>query len=434
MPLIHSQRLANEIVREECFPFPFGDALFRFEAARTGRLDAAVRRETAMSFSATIESPRGAKWVLALAALVLALAQPALALETTARAALMVDLGSGTLLFEKNADQEIPPASLSKLMTLAVIFDELRKGSVRLDESFPVSENAWRTGGAASGGSTMFLPLNSQVTLADLIKGIAIQSGNDATIVAAEGIAGSVPAFAEMMNRKARELGLTHSHFVNPHGLPDPQQYVSARDLVTLASYLIREFPEQYPLFSEEEFTFNGITQRSRNPLLPLGADGLKTGHTAEAGYGLVASVKDDTGRRIVFALTGMKSVQERAEQARAMMTAGLRGFESIVVAKAGESLGEVPVRNGAEESVPVRPGGEIRFLQPRGEGGGPVTHEIVPLGIVDAPVPEGRRVAQLRVLQGGKVLREEPLFAARAVEEASLLQRIQNTVLGHFR
>ncbi|WP_155897490.1 D-alanyl-D-alanine carboxypeptidase family protein [Aureimonas ureilytica] len=388
-----------------------------------------------MHTGARIDSPRGmVARLFGVAGLLLVLGQPAHAIETTAHAAYMVDLGSDTVLFEKNADQQVPPASLSKLMTLAVIFDELRKGSVRLDETFAVSEHAWRTGGAASGGSTMFLPLNSQVSLGDLIKGIAIQSGNDATIVAAEGIAGSVPAFAEMMNRKARELGLTHSHFVNPHGLPDPGQYVSAHDLVTLASYLIREFPEQYPLFSEESFTFNGITQRSRNPLLPLGADGLKTGHTSEAGYGLVASAKDDTGRRIVFALTGMKSVKERAEQARAMMTAGLRGFESITVAKAGEALGDVPVKNGAEPSVPVRTGGDIRFLQPRGESGGPVTKEIVPIGIIDAPVPEGRRVAQLKVLQGGKVLREEPLYAARAIEEASLFQRIQNTVLGHFQ
>ncbi|WP_062230922.1 D-alanyl-D-alanine carboxypeptidase family protein [Aureimonas sp. N4] len=387
-----------------------------------------------MASGTRIESRTIATRLLTLAGLLLVLGQPAAALETSARTAMMVDLASGTVLFEKSPDQEIPPASLSKLMTLAVIFDELRKGSVRLDETFPVSEYAWRTGGAASGGSTMFLPLNSQVSLGDLIKGIAIQSGNDATIVAAEGIAGSVPAFAEMMNRKARELGLTHSHFANPHGLPDPGQYVSARDLVTLASYIIREFPEQYPLFSEEEFTFNGITQRSRNPLLALGADGLKTGHTAEAGYGLVASAKDDTGRRIVFAMTGLKSVKERAEEARAMMTAGLRGFETVVVAKAGEAIGEVPVQNGAEPSVPVRPAGEIRFLQPRGVGGGPVTTEIQPIGPVDAPVPEGRRIAQLKVMRDGQVLREEPLYAAKPVEAAGLFQRIQNKVLGHFR
>ena len=355
------------------------------------------------------------------------------AVETTARNALLLDFETNTVLFEKNADVEIPPASLSKLMTLAIIFDELKRGSIRRDEMFPVSEYAWKTGGAASGGSTMFLPLNSQVSVADLIKGIAIQSGNDATIVAAEGIAGSVPAFAERMNAKAQELGLTHSHFANPHGLPDPGQRVSVRDLATLAAYLIRTYPEEYPLFSEEEFTFNGIRQQSRNPLLAYGADGLKTGHTAEAGYGLVASAKDEKGRRIIFAMTGMKSTAERATEARAMLTLGLKGFENVVVLEGGKTAGEIPVQGGDEPSVPVKAAGEVRFLEPRGSGA-PYVSEVVAIGPVEAPLPEGRRVAVLRVSRDGKVVREEPLYAAKAVEQAGLLQRIQDTVMGHFR
>jgi len=379
---------------------------------------------------------RTAPFALALLALLLAPAvgvRPAGAIETAARNALLLDLSTDTVLFEKSADQEVPPASLSKLMTLAVIFDELKRGRLTLAQEFPVSEYAWRTGGAASGGSTMFLPLNSSVSVGDLIKGIAIQSGNDATIVAAEGIAGSVPLFADMMNAKARELGLAHSHFVNPHGLPDPGQYVSARDLVTLAAYLIRTYPEQYPLFSEEEFTFNGITQRSRNPLLAFGADGLKTGHTAEAGYGLVASAKDEAGRRIVFAMMGMRSVNERASEARAMLTLGLRGFQRVSVLKAGESAGEVPVAGGAVPTVPVRAAGPVEFLEPRGSGS-PFNREVVPVGTIDAPVAEGRRVAILRVTRDGQTVREEPLYAAASVDEAGILQRIQDTVLGHFR
>jgi serine-type D-Ala-D-Ala carboxypeptidase (penicillin-binding protein 5/6) len=377
--------------------------------------------------------PLPASAPFALLACLLTFTSPAAAIETAARNALLLDLATDTVLFEKAADQEAPPASLSKLMTLAVIFDQLKKGAIRLDQEFPVSEYAWRTGGAASGGSTMFLPLNSQVSVGDLIKGIAIQSGNDATIVAAEGIAGSVPLFADMMNAKAKELGLEHSHFVNPHGLPDPGQYTSARDLVMLAAYLIRTYPEQYPLFSEEEFTFNGIKQRSRNPLLAYGADGLKTGHTAEAGYGLVASAKDESGRRIVFAMMGMKSVNERANEARAMMTLGLRGFERVSVVKAGENAGEVPVTGGAVASVPVRAAGAVELLEPRGSGA-PFQREIVPVGTVEAPVAEGRRVAVLRVTRDGQTLREEPLYAAVAVERAGILQRIQETVLGHFR
>ncbi|WP_062012582.1 D-alanyl-D-alanine carboxypeptidase family protein [Aureimonas sp. AU4] len=377
--------------------------------------------------------PLRASAPLALLALLLAFTGPAAAIETAARNALLLDLATDTVLFEKAADQEAPPASLSKLMTLAVIFDQLKKGSIRLDQEFPVSEYAWRTGGAASGGSTMFLPLNSSVSVGDLIKGIAIQSGNDATIVAAEGIAGSVPLFADMMNAKAKELGLTHTHYANPHGLPDPGQYTSARDLVTLAAYLIRTYPEQYPLFSEEEFTFNGIKQRSRNPLLAFGADGLKTGHTAEAGYGLVASAKDESGRRIVFAMMGMKSVNERASEARAMMTLGLRGFDRVSVVKEGENAGEVPVSGGAVASVPVRAAGAVELLEPRGSGA-PFQREIVPVGTLEAPVAEGRRVAVLRVTRDGQTLREEPLYAAASVERAGILQRIQETVLGHFR
>ena len=335
----------------------------------------------------------------AAALLVLLAASPASALETAARAALLTDFETGHILFEKNADEEVPPASLAKLMTLVVIFDELKRGAIRLDTTFPVSEHAWRTGGAASGGSTMFLPLNSTVSVGDLIKGIAIQSGNDATIVAAEGIAGSVPAFAEMMNRRAADLGLAHSHFANPHGLPDPTQHVSARDLVTLATTIIRDYPEQYPLFSEEEFTFNGIRQQSRNPLLAYGADGLKTGHTAEAGYGLVASAKDEKGRRIIFAMTGMKSTAERATEARAMLTLGLKGFENVVVLEGGKTAGEIPVQGGAEPSVPVKAAGEVRFLEPRGSGA-PYVSEVVAIGPVEAPLPEeiGRASCRERV------------------------------------
>lgn len=362
-----------------------------------------------------------------------ALCLPAFAFETSARTAFMTDFETGTVLFEKDADMEVPPASLTKLMTLTLIFDELQKGSIRRGDKFPVSEYAWRTGGAASGGSTMFLPLHSEVSVDDLIKGIAIQSGNDATIVAAEGIAGSVEAFAGMMNKKAQELGLSHSHFVNPHGLPDPGQRVSARDLVTLASYIIRTYPEEYATFSEEEFTFNGIRQRSRNPLLEYGADGLKTGHTNEAGYCLVASAKDESGRRIVFAMTGMKTTNERAEQARGMMSYGLRGFESVTILSAGQEAGTVPVTGGAEESVPVKAAGEVSFLVPRGSGN-PLKTEVVPAGAAVAPVPEGRRLASLRIERDGEVVREEPLYAAQDVAEASFMQRIRDTVMGHFQ
>ncbi|HET7413212.1 MAG TPA: D-alanyl-D-alanine carboxypeptidase family protein, partial [Pararhizobium sp.] len=315
------------------------------------------------------------------------------------------------------------------LMTIAVIFNELEKGTISLDDRFPVSEHAWRTGGAASGGSTMFLPLHSEVSVGDLIKGIIIQSGNDAAIVAAEGIAGSVPAFAEMMNRRAEEIGLTASHFTNPHGLPDPEQRVTVRDLATLATYLIREYPEYYPLFSKEEFTFNGITQHNRNPLLGLGADGLKTGHTSQSGYGLVASAERN-GRRIVLAMNGMKSAEERSKQAHALMEWGMNDFEEIVLLPAGETVAEATVRGGVAPSVPLAPAEDISVLAPSGSQA-EFQRSITRNGPVRAPVAQGRRLGWVRFTRNGETVREEPLYATRSVEPAGILQRIGDAFLG---
>ncbi|NDV85716.1 D-alanyl-D-alanine carboxypeptidase [Aurantimonas aggregata] len=349
------------------------------------------------------------------------------AFETTAPTAILVDFGTGRVLFEKEADRTIAPASLVKLMTVAVIFSELSTGTISRDDRYMVSEYAWRTGGAASGGSTMFLPLNSEVSVDDLIKGIIIQSGNDATIVAAEGIAGSVEAFATKMNALGETIGLTGSQFANPHGLPDPDQHVTVRDLATLADFLIRTFPEEYPLFSEESFTFNDITQRSRNPLLALGADGLKTGHTSEAGYGLVASAERD-GRRIILAISGMESANERAREAKRLMDYGLQDFEEVVLLKAGETVGEAVVRGGVATSVPMTAEGELRLLVPRGSLAG-VERTVVDNGPVEAPVVAGQRLGWIRFARGEETLREVPLHAAQAVEQAGILQRIREAI-----
>lgn len=359
------------------------------------------------------------------------LATRAFAFETTAPTALLVDFSTDRVLYEKSADEKIAPASLAKLMTLAVIFDALRKGTVQRDDRFTVSEKAWREGGAESGGSTMFLPLNSEVSLDDLIKGIVIQSGNDATIVAAEGLAGSVTAFAKRMNAEAEKIGLTSSHFTNPHGLPDPEQYVTARDLVRLAAYLIREYPEEYPLFAEESFTFNGIKQRNRNPLLRVGADGLKTGHTAKAGFGLVASAERD-GRRIVLAMSGMQSADERARETRRLMEYGLQEFEEVVLIKAGEPVGEIPVRDGDADTVPLVADFELRLLVPRGSLAD-ITRTIIDNGPVAAPVAEGQRLGWMRFSRGDETVREVPLHAARPVARTSFLRRLGETIAGHL-
>lgn len=377
--------------------------------------------------------PNRAGWYtrLILAAALCSCAMPASAqtFETSAPIAILVDFGTDTVLFEKDSTRPVPPASLVKLMTVAVIFNELEEGRLQLTDTFPVSEYAWRTGGAASGGSTMFLPLNSSVSVDDLIKGIIIQSGNDATIVAAEGIAGSVPAFAQMMNARAQEIGLTGSNFTNPHGLPDPGQEVTMRDLSVLARHLIRVYPQYYPLFSETEFSFNGITQRSRNPLLGLGADGLKTGHTSEAGYGLVASAEEG-GRRIVMAMSGMQSVGERADEARKLMTWGLRSFQDHVVLAAGASAAQAQVRGGLAQSVVLAPGEDLSVLAARGTEG---EFEIVveDIAAVDAPVSDGQEIGRVRIMRNGETVREAPLLAQEAVGQAPLMQRMWDMGLG---
>ncbi|MEF2074335.1 D-alanyl-D-alanine carboxypeptidase family protein [Consotaella aegiceratis] len=351
------------------------------------------------------------------------LASPAAAIETSAPHALLVDFATGDVLYEKDADAPVPPASLAKLMTVEVMFHELETGQITLDEEFPVSEYAWRTGGASSGSSTMFLPVHSMVSVDDLIKGIIIQSGNDAAIVSAEGIAGSSDVFADMMNQRAKEIGLTGSHFTNPDGLPDENMYVTMRDLAHLAEHLIKAYPDRYPIFAEEEFTFNGITQHNRNPLLGLGmgADGLKTGHTSEAGYGLVASAKQGD-RRVVLAMSGMKSIQERSDEARKLLGYGFSAFEQREVLAQGTEVASAAVSGGQAESVPLVATEGVQILAARGSADDIETR--VNADPVLAPVAEGDQIGTYVVSRGGKVLREVPLVAGHAVERASLLQR----------
>ena len=271
---------------------------------------------------------------------------PAAAIETLAREAILVDMTTGAVLFEKNADQPMPPASMSKIMTAHVVFTKLRDGKLKLDDTLPVSENAWRKGGCVSDGSTMCLKLGERAKVADLIRGVIVQSGNDACIVLAEGISGSEEAFVAEMNKQAKEIGLQHSVFRNSTGLPDPEHRMTARDLTILAENLITEFPEYYEIYSEKSFTYNGIKQGNRNPLLykNIGADGLKTGHTKEAGYGLTASAKQGD-RRLILVVTGLPSMQARAEESERLMDYGFRSFENVTLVRAGEVVDSADVR-----------------------------------------------------------------------------------------
>jgi D-alanyl-D-alanine carboxypeptidase (penicillin-binding protein 5/6) len=338
--------------------------------------------------------------------------------------AIVVDHTTETVLLEKNADVPTPPASLAKLMTVAVTFDEIASGQLTLDTTFTVSERAWREGGAPSGGSTMFLPIDAQVSVAELLRGIIVQSGNDACIVIAEGIAGSVEAFVDLMNRKARELGLTGSHFANPHGLPHPDQKVTMRDLARLAGRLIARHPDLYALFAETEYTYNKVQQRNRNRLLGSvpGADGLKTGHTQESGYGIVASALRD-GRRITVAITGLTSSRRRDREARKLIELGFRGFEVRTLFDPGEAIATVSVYGGEQGRVPLVAQQAVRVTLAKGSASR-LDAKVFYRGPVEAPVADGAAIGTLRIAADGRPLRDVPLYAANAVAPGSLPSR----------
>nr|WP_207160539.1 D-alanyl-D-alanine carboxypeptidase family protein [Rhodospirillum rubrum] len=360
---------------------------------------------------------------------------PAQAFETKARHALVIDLDTDTVLLDKDAEVPMPPSSMSKLMTAYMLFERLKSGSLSLDDAFTVSENAWRKGGAASGGSTMFLNPGAQVKVHDLMRGIIVQSGNDACVVVAENLAGDEASFAAAMNRRAKELGLTNSHFVNATGLPDPDHYMTAHDLVTLAEHIIRDFPEFYEIYGETEFTYNGILQHNRNPLLymNMGADGLKTGHTNIAGFGLTASAVQD-GRRLVMVINGLQSNKERSEEAERLMSWGFRNFETVTLLKAGQPISDAEVWMGEEETVPLVSVNDLKITLPRA-----ARRDMVAKAVFDTPIPApihaGDRIATL-VLSGPDMAKlEYPLVAGRAVEKLSFFGRIlvsaRNAVFG---
>ncbi len=344
--------------------------------------------------------------------------------ETHAEHAILIDAETDTVLFQKDADKPMPPASMAKLMTMVVVFDALKSGKLHLDDEFLVSENAWRSGGANSGGSTMFAKLGSSIKLDDLIHGIIIQSANDGCIIVAEGMAGTEATFAQMMNAEARKLGLTGSHFTNATGLPDPDQFVTAHDLARIAKHIIYDFPEYYAIYSQTEFTWNGIKQHNRNPLLDMniGADGLKTGFTEESGYGLVGSAVRD-GQRLIMVINGTKSEKERGEEARKLMDWGFRAFEKVNFFAEGAVLGEASVFGGDQSSVGVVAKGGISVLLPRGSRD-QVKGRIVYEGTVMAPVEAGQEVGTLQLTVNDQPLREAKVYAASDVGPGDIKQR----------
>ncbi len=344
--------------------------------------------------------------------------------DTKAPHAILVDYDTGTVLFEKAADEPFEPASMAKLMTVDLVFGALKEGRLTQDQTFNVSEHAWRTGGAPAGGSAMYAEIHSDVAVHDLLRGLIVQSGNDAAIVLAEGLAGSEPAFVDRMNERAAALGMTHSHFSNPNGLFAPDQMVTARDLATLARNIIHDYPEFYPIFSEPEFTWNKIRQTNRNPLVGdnIGVDGLKTGYIKESGYGItVSALRND--QRLILVIAGLDSESDREAEAKRLLDWGFRSFQKVTAYDEDEVVAEASVYGGVVGHVPLKAGAAITFLVSR-DAKDALKARVIYQGPLVAPVQEGMVVGSFKVWNGDRLIQETPLHTAASVERGPLHSR----------
>ncbi|MGA8932446.1 MAG: D-alanyl-D-alanine carboxypeptidase family protein, partial [Pseudolabrys sp.] len=344
--------------------------------------------------------------------------------------AILIDGENGGVLFERDADRLIFPASLAKLMTAEYVFNEIKEGRLKLTDEFMVSENAWRKGGAPSHGSTMFAAIYSKVPVDDLIHAMIIQSANDACIILAEGLAGSEAAFAEKLTERARAIGLEKSIFTNSNGLPDPAEQVTTRELGLLARHIIRTYPDFYPIFSQADYTWNKIRQQNRNPLLGAmtGADGLKTGFTKEAGYGLVGSAVQN-GQRLIVVVSGVNTPKDRADEAKKLLEWGFRTFEQRVLFAEGQTIGTAKVFGGSIGRVSlVASEGAVRVLLPKA-GGEKLIARIVYKGPVPAPVTEGTPIGNLKVWRNDNLILSTPLKASEGVGKGNMPQRAFDAV-----
>lgn len=342
-------------------------------------------------------------------------------IETDAQRAYVLDYQTGQVIYEKKGEERLAPASLSKLMTIYLLFSALKHGDVKLTDTFHVSRKAW-----ATQGSKMFVEIGSDIPIEDLIQGIIVQSGNDACIVVAEGLAGSEEAFAERMTAKAKELGMMGSHFADASGLPDPGQYMTAHDLAILATRLIHDFPEYYHYFSERQFTWHGIKQGNRNPLLyraGLGVDGMKTGHTEEAGFNLVASATRD-GRRIILVQQGVDSMQGRADSGAGLLDWAFRETADYTIATKGAVLGSAPVWMGTARTVPLTVAKDFVATLPRDEKQKLVAKAVFN-GPLQAPIEEGSEIGKLVISMPDRPDIDVPLVAGADVPEMSLPARM---------
>ena len=345
-------------------------------------------------------------------------------IETAAREAYIIDMNTGAVLLEKNADQLMSPASMSKLMTVTMLFERLKKGSLKLEDTFPVSEKAWK-----KGGSKMFVEVDTRVSIHDLLRGIIVQSGNDACIVVAEGLAGTEEDFADAMTARARELGLEKSTFANSTGWPDPNQKMTARELALLAKHIIQDFPEYYPIFAEKDFTFSEIKQGNRNPLLYKnnGSDGLKTGHTEESGYGLVGSAMRD-GRRIILVVNGLENAKARSRESERLMEWAFREFNNYALFKAGDVVDNARVWLGDKDTVPLTVENDLTVTLSRAARKS-MTVKVVYNEPIPAPIIKGTPVAQLVVSGPEMETVTVPLVATEDIIRPGVFKRLTSAV-----
>jgi serine-type D-Ala-D-Ala carboxypeptidase (penicillin-binding protein 5/6) len=352
--------------------------------------------------------------------------------------AILIEANSGSVLFEKNADELRAPSSMMKLMTAETVFHAIKQGEVKLTDEYRISENAWRKGGAPSGGSTMFAAIHSKISVDDLLHGAIIHSGNDACIALAEGIAGNERIFADMMTKRARELGLTQSTFANSNGLPDPGNKMTVRELAKLARYVVQTYPDLYKLFGEREFTWNKIRQQNRNPLLLSleGADGLKTGFTKEGGYGMVGSAVQN-GMRLIVVVNGLDDPDDRASEAKKMLEWGFRNFEARTLFAPQQPVGYAKVFGGESRSVKLNSPEPIKVMVQK-NGADKLIARVIYSGPVRAPIDVGQPVGVVRVWRGANVAMEAPVFAAEPVGKGSTMRRAidgaSELVIGMFR
>ena len=345
--------------------------------------------------------------------------------NTKGRFAILMDAETQAILYQKKANELMQPASMSKLMTLAVIFKALKEGQLKFEDDFHVSVNAWRNGGAPSRTAAMFAPLNTRITLSNLLQGIIVQSGNDACMILAEGVAGSEDAFAQMMTTEARRIGLKKSTFGNSTGLPHPKQLMTVKEIAQLSRYIIYNYPDYYKYFAQREFRYRKHRFFNRNPLIymKIGADGLKTGYTNAAGYGLAGSAVKD-GRRLIAVVSGLKSKAERKKEGRRLLEWGFNSFRQFKLFDAGQIVGSARVWGGDAFSVDLTGDGDVKVFLQRYSSKKKVKAWIVYNGPLKAPIAKGDQVATLRVVSDGNAVNEIPLYAATHVERAGVIGR----------